>query len=125
MTGSAGPVGAVLDADVLDDLRELGDVVGELLASHDLSFRAGLSELSAAAACGDAPEVARLAHYLKGSSSCLAAQRVAALCADLQAAAARGTCPGRFEVEALRGEHQRSLAALAEEFPAGGSNRRA
>ncbi len=108
----------VLDPEVLADLLPLGPALPELLTSHDASFRAGLSQLSAAAACGDAREVGRLAHSLKGSSACLAARRVAALCEGLQTSAGRGSCPDPLQLALLRVEHERSLSALATAFGA-------
>ena len=102
----------VLDPEVLADLLPLGAVLLELVQSHDATFRSAAAELAAAAARGDAAETGRLAHYLKGSSACLAAARVAALCEQLQAAAAAGRCPQPLQLAELVAEHERSVAAL-------------
>lgn len=102
----------VLDGDVLADLLSLGDAIAALLPDHDAAFRAGLAELGAAAVAGSALQVERLAHSLKGSSACMAARRVAATCAGLQADAAQGRCPQPAELAALHAEHERAVAAL-------------
>ncbi len=102
----------MLDADVLADLLPLGDALRDLVPSWDETFLAGLAELERAAASGDAPEVRRLAHSLKGSSACMAASRVARLCDDVQRAAERGVVPVPAAVGRLREEHGAAVAAF-------------
>jgi signal transduction histidine kinase/DNA-binding response OmpR family regulator/HPt (histidine-containing phosphotransfer) domain-containing protein len=71
--GTGEPAEAVLDADALAELHDLGpEFLGRLVPSYIRNTQITLTEMTVAAARGDFTEVARLAHKLKGSSATLA-----------------------------------------------------
>jgi signal transduction histidine kinase/CheY-like chemotaxis protein/HPt (histidine-containing phosphotransfer) domain-containing protein len=78
----------VLDLPALDSLRELSaggrDVLGELVQTFAASSAGDLAALRRLTAEGRWGEVERAAHRLKGSSGCLGAMRVAAVCAAVE-----------------------------------------
>ena len=110
----AGP----LDPEVLAGLRELGDP--ELLAELAVMFvgdAAGrIATLRRAAGEGDATEVQRTAHTLKGSAGNMGAAGMARICAGLQDAGAAGDL-GRVPalLDQLEKEFERVRPALEEE----------
>ncbi|HEU0102162.1 MAG TPA: response regulator [Mycobacteriales bacterium] len=105
------PVGA-LDHDVLAEMLTLGQgflavVDAYLAAAPDL-----LDDLAAAATGGDSAQTGRLAHALAGSSSCVAAHRVAAGSHAMEQAARRGVAATAADVAQLRQEHEGAASAL-------------
>ncbi len=76
---------------VYSDLDEdTGGGCVEIVAAFLPSARARCEAIVAAIAAGDAPELKRQAHALKGSSRVLGLERLAALCERLEVAAAEG-----------------------------------
>jgi HPt (histidine-containing phosphotransfer) domain-containing protein len=79
----------VMDREVIDDLRRLGeptgdeflaDIVGQFITDTELL----LLDLRSAIAIDDAPVVARIAHGIKGSSDQLGGRRLALACSRLE-----------------------------------------
>jgi PAS domain S-box-containing protein len=80
-----------LDPVIVDDLMTLGpEFVAGLVDTYLETAPERLEGLHAAAAGADLVTVAKLAHALKGSSAAMAAQHLAALCADIERAAKYG-----------------------------------
>ena len=78
----------VLDAAVIDNLRELTapgepDVLAEVLALFLEDVPRRIERLRAAWAAGDAAEIHRIAHSLKGSAGNIGAQTLFGLCSQL------------------------------------------
>jgi CheY-like chemotaxis protein len=100
---------ASLDVVTREGLLAVSDgdptVLAEITGLFTTDGRALITALLEAIARGDAPECARLAHSLKGSSANVGAQRVASLCAALEKTAKAGTLdsaqaiPTQIEVE--------------------------
>ncbi len=106
----AVPAVAVLDDDALRELRE---VAGEHWGALVDDFLDDLPvQLAALTACqGDLEQVARLAHVVKGTSSTMAAQRLAAAAEALEAAALAADTDG---VTASLRAVEREVALAAE-----------
>lgn len=76
--------GAVERPEPLDELRELmGPGFAEMARQYLDDADASLAAIEHAAGCGDAGEVARIAHRLKGSSGLVSAAAVASTCQQL------------------------------------------
>jgi two-component system sensor histidine kinase/response regulator len=89
--GEAGPlpVDDALDATVIAQLRDLGDMAGEdligqLVELFVASAAIETADLRRALEAGDATAVARIAHSLRGSSANVGARGLAQLCATLE-----------------------------------------
>jgi two-component system, sensor histidine kinase and response regulator len=83
--------GEPLDSAVIRELRSLGgELFEELVALFIEDAAQKLAALKPAGASGDAQAAERIAHALKGSSGAIGANRMQALCAALQEAAAGG-----------------------------------
>ena len=104
--GDAAAVGAVLDVERVDMMRELDDGDGELLRLLVSQFVADaatqLERLHGAVEEGDPEAVAAVAHNLKGASSSVGAVSLAEMCASLEvfaraARARRCSCAGRAD----------------------------
>jgi HPt (histidine-containing phosphotransfer) domain-containing protein len=105
---------AALVHEVGDDPAFVAEIVDEYLASAP-RIVAGMHD---AVGARQPTELARLAHTLKSSSAWLGAERLAALCRDIELSARGGTIDGadervrNLESEARRVEHAlRVLAA--------------
>ena len=122
--GQGGPGGGdVLNAAQFDSLRRLA------AASRDAHFLRSfvdqyvdhaacrLAELRDAAERADAPALKALAHSLKGTSATMGASRVAAACAAVEEAAARGQAVEPGELETLAAELERATVALRCQAP--------
>jgi hypothetical protein len=114
-----GPVDAdVLDPDTLDTLRELGGddafLLDELADLFIDRAPVDIETLRGAVARGDLPAAAAVAHRLKGSCSAVGAARMAAVAAEIEAAAGDGQF-GRVDphlVAALGRSFEDARAAL-------------
>ncbi|MGC9671443.1 response regulator [Planosporangium sp. 12N6] len=81
----------LLDAGVLEELREMGPAfVDRVLNSYLRNAPDTAAAIAAAAARDDLAELARLAHKLRGSSGTLAGRQLAATCGALEEAALAG-----------------------------------
>jgi HPt (histidine-containing phosphotransfer) domain-containing protein len=81
----------LLDRSVIADLRDLdGEVLSELIILYFDGAATQLAELESAVARGEAAELARAAHKLKGSSATLGAARVSQLAGELESRARGG-----------------------------------
>jgi HPt (histidine-containing phosphotransfer) domain-containing protein len=111
---------------VFDEAREFlaeeaDEVIGRLVESFRAKAPEMFSDLRRAAGDGDRQHVRFVAHTLKGLSGTVGARRVEALCAELEAGAAREPAPdatatlGRLaeELEAARSALAESIAAAA------------
>jgi HPt (histidine-containing phosphotransfer) domain-containing protein len=103
--------GPALDPIVIGNLRELTppgepDVLAEVLQLFLHEVPKKIQGLQAAHAAGDAPQVARLAHSLKGSSGNIGANSLYEVCRKIDDVAKAGDLP---RVAPL-------LAALTEEY---------
>lgn len=86
---------AVLDATVIDSLRQLTprgepDVLTEVLQLFLREFPRRLERLRIAWAAGNIEEMCRAAHSLKGSAGNIGAQRLFSVCAQLDDAGRAG-----------------------------------
>ncbi len=113
----------VLDVPQLDELRELAEEMGDpaflvrLIDQYLEDAASRMAELQEATARRDAPAVAAAAHALKGGSATMGAKRMAALCADLEAAGRRGELPGPEELAHVSADLQVAAAALRAQAP--------
>nr|MBA2769796.1 response regulator [Sporichthyaceae bacterium] len=114
----------VLDPDVLDNLREVEapggpPVVADIVSDFLDQIPVAVADLRAALDREDAEEVAAIAHRCKGSSSSLAAARLAELFATLEEHAHAGDLPScRGALAGVPVELERAGAALLAEFSA-------
>jgi CheY-like chemotaxis protein/HPt (histidine-containing phosphotransfer) domain-containing protein len=85
-----------LDQVVVDGLLEMGGsgLLSELAEAFSGDTRSALSALRDAATASDAQSVKSIAHTLKGSSGSMGAQRMSAICAELEDVGASGDLPG-------------------------------
>jgi CheY-like chemotaxis protein len=81
-----------IDRATIESLRELGgsEMLSELTEMFFEDARSGISAIRDAVERGDAQTVERAAHTLKGSSGNMGAQRMSALCGELQDAGVSG-----------------------------------
>lgn len=80
-----------LDAEVIDELRDiLGEDLNAVADEFVAQFREQIALLPARSAAGDWPEVARVAHLLKGSAGNLGATALAAQLLLVESAAQAG-----------------------------------
>ena len=95
--GSVPPEGAEdpIDRAVVDSLLDLGglELLSELAQSFYEDTSSALSALRESATAGHALSVERIAHTLKGSSGSMGAQRMSAICGELQDVGASGDLP--------------------------------
>jgi CheY-like chemotaxis protein/HPt (histidine-containing phosphotransfer) domain-containing protein len=108
-----------LDRAAMDGLLGLGgpELLSELAETFSGDTRSALSGLREAAMASDARSVERIAHCLKGSSGSMGAQRMSAICAELQDAGASGDLPKvPGLLERLAEEFGRVRAALEDEL---------
>jgi HPt (histidine-containing phosphotransfer) domain-containing protein len=122
--GRAGPgtptaeEGPVVDPEVLGPLvARLGDrapaFLASLLTTWETETAARLAALEAAVPAGDADEVARAAHAVKGGSASLGAVRLAAACDRLEAAGRAGDVAALPALlDGVRAEVERARSAL-------------
>ena len=112
----------VLDPDVLENLRELEapggtPVVAGIVSDFLDQVPVAIADLRAAIDRGDVQDVAAIAHRCKGSSSSLAADRLAELFAILEEHARAGDIPScRGVLAGVPVELDRAGAALLAEF---------
>jgi len=108
----------VLDMQQLDELRELAEEMGDpaflvrLVDQYLEDAASRMAELQDATSGRDAPALAAAAHALKGGSATMGAKRMAALCADLEAAGRRGELPGPEELARVSADLQVAGVAL-------------
>jgi signal transduction histidine kinase/CheY-like chemotaxis protein/HPt (histidine-containing phosphotransfer) domain-containing protein len=112
----------ILDADLLDKLRSMGEVPGRSIAAlvelFGVQARLRLKELVEAHDTGDSSRVQLVAHDLKGSSGLFGVRKVSATAARIEALALTGrTGDLGAEIELLGAELDESLSALTAAFP--------
>jgi CheY-like chemotaxis protein/HPt (histidine-containing phosphotransfer) domain-containing protein len=108
-----------LERAAIDNLLELGGsgLLSELAETFSGDTRSALSALREAAAASEARSVESIAHSLKGSSGSMGAQRMSAICAELQDVGASGDLPSvPGLLERLEEEFGRVRAALEVEL---------
>jgi HPt (histidine-containing phosphotransfer) domain-containing protein len=121
------PEPAILDEDVLDELRTSVDgdrsFVVELIEAYVADGATHVAEVEAAVADGDAGSLVRPAHTLKSSSATVGAQRLAALARDLELAGRSGSLDASIaeRVPQLRDAWEEATAALRGWVERGGS----
>jgi two-component system, sensor histidine kinase and response regulator len=112
---------ALLDQDILDNLRDLpgegaDDLLGELIILFAQEAPPRIAALRDALQQGDAKRVMQVAHSLKGSSANLGATRMAALCNELEQQGRAGNLDGGLQLHAeLANEYPRVMLALDRE----------
>ncbi len=94
-TSQAQGAAAVLDADSLDRLRELGEEIGnerflEQMAETFLECMPSIGSLRQKMAAVDRDAVVNMAHSLRGNSTSFGALRLAELAAELESRADQG-----------------------------------
>ena len=113
-----GEEDAPLDEGVLTALRRLQgegepDILGKLVGFFVGDARLQIAALRERVEAGEAREVERIAHALKGGSGSLGATRMAAICSALEDAGASSDLRAAPELlERLEGEFGRASAAL-------------
>lgn len=113
------PAASVLDNEVLDGLRELGDpeFLAELVGDYLESMGPYLASLDAAAAAGDSDTLYKTAHTMKSSSANMGATQLAEMCKELETMGRCGDLAGVLEkVAALRSQYVLVEAALTAEL---------
>ena len=114
----APPAADVLDASAIAELEAGGgpELRDELIALFNEDAPSALEKIRAAAAAGDAAELGRVAHALKGSSATIGARLMSATCASLEAAGRAGQIadqgPAIVELERQMSDVLQALAAL-------------
>jgi HPt (histidine-containing phosphotransfer) domain-containing protein len=110
---------AVLDQEVLDNLRDLpgddgGNLLDELITLFAQEAPPRIAQLRSALLEGEAKRVMQVAHSLKGSSANLGATCMAGLCNDLERRGHDGNLDGGLQVhDQLTREYERVQMALA------------
>ena len=118
-TVSPGDAKGPLDRAAIDGLLGLGgsELLSELAESFSGDTSSALAALREAAKAGDARSVERIAHSLKGGSGSMGAERMSAICAELQDVGASGDLPSvPGLLERLEEEFGRARAALEAEL---------
>jgi HPt (histidine-containing phosphotransfer) domain-containing protein len=114
-----------LDANVLEELEQMGeasgeDLLGQLAAMFVTDADAQLVELHRALDIADAEAVSRSAHSLRGSSASLGASGLASLCGTLEIQSADGNLSnGESLLEALESELELVHSEFASRVEAG------
>lgn len=109
----------VFDAQVVQRLRELDPqgktgLLERVYRTFDSSLRELLGRLLQAHSQGDASAMRHAAHSLKSSCASVGALRLAALAAEIEAAARAGTPrPEQIDLDGFRREADRVLGSLA------------
>jgi CheY-like chemotaxis protein len=120
LENSSNPESEILDKEVLDGVRELRaegepDPLAELVDLFLSDAPPRISKILDAFKAGDAVELERAAHSLKGSSSNLGAKCLAAACADLIAVARDGKLPESSLVAKVLSEFERLKPVLEQQ----------
>ncbi len=125
MRGGESANREVLEAEPVDRLRELGEALGPAVPRRILELYLGDSPSRMAAlrrglAAGDAGEIARAAHALRGSSANLGAGAFAELCHRLEKQSEDGLPAGTDQqlaaLEVEYGHVERAIRELLSEF---------
>ena len=112
----------VLDREVLEQLSKVRmngkpELLTRVINLYLVESPKLMAQLKAAAAAGDAPQIARFAHSLKSSSANVGATILSRYCADLEATAGRADAEEARRVLAkIETEHDSVQAALTAEF---------
>ena len=112
----------VLDREVLEQLGKVRmngkpELLTRVINLYLVESPKLMAQLKAAAAAGDAPQIARFAHSLKSSSANVGATILSRYCADLEATAGRADAEEARRVLAkIETEHDSVQAALTAEF---------
>jgi HPt (histidine-containing phosphotransfer) domain-containing protein len=107
-----------IDSNVIAPLRDLGsDDLRELVRMFLDEAKGRVARLRVLRQQGDAPELAKVAHTLRGTSAAFGATRLTALCAEIEATRDTGD-GGRLStlVDAVAMEFERVQTALTEEL---------
>jgi HPt (histidine-containing phosphotransfer) domain-containing protein len=113
------PTDVVLDASVLAELQAGGmeGLLAELIGLFSEDAPRNVERIDAALRAGDAGELARVAHALKGSAATLGARAMAATCLELETGGHAGRtvelAPFLARLEAQTDDVLKALAALA------------
>ncbi len=113
-----------LDTGRLAELREL-DEEGEPSVAEDLIDTylrlapKSITDMQRAAHTGDAPALAAASHRLKGSSANLGAERMAAMCAEIEQRARAGAVDGAVPTITLVEQHLPALCAAFDSWRSG------
>src|SRR3712207_1080933 len=121
-SGAPAEIKDPIDRATVESLRELGgqEMSSELTEIFFDDARSGIDAMRDAVERGDAQTVERAAHTLKGSSGNMGAQRMAALCGELQDAGVSGDLTHALELlEGLEVEFGRVRPALEAEVARG------
>ncbi|MCW2608664.1 MAG: multi-sensor hybrid histidine kinase [Frankiales bacterium] len=101
-----------LDRALLGEMLALGDSFTAVLLTWLDTAPARVDELVDAVARGDVDTVRQVSHALSGIDSCVGAAAAAARAAEIETVARDGRVPAAEQVQRLRHEHQRAVAAL-------------
>lgn len=116
---------AALDVAALDGIRELQrpgepNLLARIIDLYLDNAPKLLAEMQDGLACGNAQRLRQAAHTLKSSSANIGAASLAARCAELEAAAHRGSLDGAgAQLDVMDFELQGVIAALERERPSG------
>ncbi len=114
----AAAADAVIDRRALEEMRADLDAetAREVIEDFLRASPAQIAKLAAAAACGDAPEIRRTAHTMKGTSAILGARGLSSRCEELESLARAGAVDGAAErVKAIEAVYAEVRAALRAE----------
>jgi HPt (histidine-containing phosphotransfer) domain-containing protein len=108
----------VVDLAVIANLRDLDDGGDGFLLEVLDGFRGEspgrFAALRSAAAAGNAAELVRVVHALKGAARTLGLARFAVLCQDVETSAKAGTLPAAATLHRMDAEYAAALRALVE-----------
>jgi HPt (histidine-containing phosphotransfer) domain-containing protein len=108
-----------VDVGTLQELRSLGDSVGQDLLSEVIELFVQDTEeqlllLHQAVATGDAVAVCQIVHKVKGSSGQVGARQFVSSCSRLERSVAAGTSVGALDLDVMEQDYLSLRAALAE-----------
>ncbi len=110
-----------LDRTILDEIRSLQgedapNLLAELVDAYLVNSRQLIERIHRALAGQDLPDLRKAVHSLKGSSGNLGALKLGELCSEIQGHVEKGDLDAvQAGLPAILAEHERVIAALAEE----------
>jgi HPt (histidine-containing phosphotransfer) domain-containing protein len=120
--GSVTPSETTIDLGTMQELRSLGEAVGQDLLSELIELFVEdterlLVQLRHAAGTGDVVAVGQIAHNIKGGGGQLGARQLVSSCTRLELSAASGLSSSRPDLTEVERDYLTFRAALTEHAP--------